>query len=179
MKIFGITGLPLSGKTLAAEMMENHGYTIVDMGDVVRIEMDKREIDTSQTKEFVNGLREEHGMNAIAKLTKPYLEEIIAEKEKIVITGMRSIEEKRYFEQQTGRKIKTIAIWSTKEKRKERKKERQREEDLKGQKFDERDKREIENGVANLMALSDYLIKNNYDKKEKLKQKIEKNIIEA
>jgi hypothetical protein len=44
---------------------------------------------------------------------------------------------------------------------------RGREEDEKGQDFEERDRREIKNGVAELVALSDHLIKNeSADKKE-------------
>jgi len=43
-------------------------------------------------------MRDEHGMDAIAKLSTPYLEEIVDEREKIVITGMRSWDEKERFE---------------------------------------------------------------------------------
>lgn len=176
MQIYGITGMPLSGKTLAAEILEDQGYSVIDMGDIVRIERDKREIGVEKTNEFVNEMREEHGQDAIAKLTQPYLEELTEEENKIVITGMRSLEEKQYFEAEND-EIETIAIWASEEIRKQRKRERQREEDIKGQKFHQRDLREIENGVGRLMALSDYLIKNNFEEKQKLEQKIRKEIL--
>lgn len=152
--------MPLSGKTTVAELLEKKGYTVLDMGEVVRIEMEKRGIEPGNEGEFVNSMRDEHGMDAIAKLSAPYLEEIIDEKKKIVITGMRGWKEKERFEEETGEKIEVIAVWSSRETRKQRREKRQREEDVKGQNFDERDWRELENGVGNIMALSNHLIKN-------------------
>jgi len=76
------------------------------MGDVVRIEMEKRKIDVENTGEFVNSMRDEHGMDAIAKLSTPYLEEIVDEREKIVITGMRSWDEKKDSKKKQTTKLK-------------------------------------------------------------------------
>lgn len=153
--------MPLSGKTTVAEILEEEGFAVLDMGEVVRIEMKDRDIPTEQTGEFVNKMREIHGMDAIAQLSVPYLEEIMEEKEKVVITGMRSWDEKQRFEKEVEEDIEIIAVWTSREKRKERRKERQREEDQVGDEFHERDLREIENGVGKLMALSDYIIENN------------------
>jgi dephospho-CoA kinase len=171
-EIYGITGMPLAGKTLLAEILEEKGFSVLDMGDVVRIEMEKRKIDVENTGEFVNSMRDEHGMDAIAKLSTPYLEEIVDEREKIVITGMRSWDEKERFEEETDNEIEIIALWTPRQERKRRKKERQREEDLVGDEFHERDIREIENGVGKLMALSDHLIKNNNISKQELREKV-------
>lgn len=157
-EIYGVTGMPLSGKTSVAEVMEGYGYTKVDMGDVVRDEMEKRGIDVSETGAFVNRMREENGMDAIAGLTIPYLEDL--ESEKIVITGMRGWSEKQRFEEDMDSEIKVIAVWSGRETRRERMEERKREEDIKGQEFHERDLREIENGVGKLLALSDEIVVN-------------------
>ncbi len=170
-QIYGVTGMPLAGKTTVAEALEDEDFAVLDMGDVVRIEMDKRGKDTEETGSFVNGLREEHGMDAIAQLSVPYLEEIAEEKEKIVITGMRSWDEKERFEEETGEEIKVIAVWTSREERKKRREERQREEDLEGDGFHERDLREIENGVGKLMALSDHMIKNDTITEEELREK--------
>jgi dephospho-CoA kinase len=167
--------MPLSGKTTVAELLEEKGYTVLDMGEVVRIEMEKRGIEPGNEGEFVNSMRDEHGMDAIAKLSAPYLEEIIDEKEKIVITGMRGWKEKERFEEETGEKIEVIAVWSSRETRKQRREKRQREEDVKGQNFDERDWRELENGVGNIMALSNHLIKNEGTMKQ-LKKKVNETV---
>lgn len=173
-ELYGVTGMPLSGKTTVADIMDEEiGFTVLDMGDVVRIEMDKRGIDAEKTGEFVKKMREEHGKDAVAQLSAPYLEEILEEKEKVVITGMRGWSEKKSFEDDTGEEIDVIAVWASRDTRKERRKERQREEDVKGDGFHERDIREIENlGVGKLMALSDYIIENDGITMEKLEEEV-------
>jgi len=177
-QIYGVTGMPLSGKTTVAAFMEDNGFAALDMGDIVRIEMEKRGIATEDTGDWVNDMREEHGMDAIAQLSAPYLEEIMKEKDKVVITGMRGWSEKQRFEEETGSAIDVLAVWTSRETRKERRDERQREEDVKGDDFHERDIREIENGVGKLMALSDYVIENEGISEEELEEKV-KSIIES
>ncbi|MFT4868239.1 MAG: dephospho-CoA kinase [Candidatus Nanohaloarchaea archaeon] len=152
--------MPLSGKTAAANALKEKGYSVLDMGDVVRIEMEKRDIGPNNTGKFVNSMRDEHGMDAIAKISVPYLEEMMEEEEKIVITGMRSLEEKERFENETDERVEMLALWSSPSTRKQRREKRQRPEDTEGQDFEERDLRELGNGVGDLMALSDHLIKN-------------------
>lgn len=171
-EIYGVTGMPLAGKTLVAEILEDKDFSVLDMGDIVRIEMEKRGIDVENTGTFVNSMRDEHGMDAIAQLSTPYLEEILAEREKVVITGMRSWDEKQRFEEETNTEIEIIAVWTPRDERKERKQERQREEDLVGDEFHERDLREINNGVGKLIALSDHLIKNSNISKQELEDKV-------
>ena len=166
--------MPLSGKTTLAELMENKGYTVLDMGDVVRIEMEKRGIAAKNTGEFVNSMRDEHGMDAIAQLSLPYLNEILGEKEKVVITGMRGWSEKERFESETGKQIQVIGIWASPETRKNRREERQRDEDIEGDSFRERDLREIDNGVGKLFALADHLIQNEDKNLEGLERSLEK-----
>lgn len=171
-EIYGVTGMPLSGKTTVAEIMEDKGFTVLDMGDIVRIEMDKRGIPAGNEGSFVNSMREEHGMDAIAQLSAPYLEEIIDENDRIVITGMRSWDEKQRFEDETGEELEIVSVWTSRGTRKERREERQREEDVKGQEFHDRDTREIENGVAKLLALSDHMIKNDSITIDELEEKV-------
>lgn len=177
-EIYGVTGMPLSGKTTVADYMEENGFAVLDMGDVVRIEMEKRDIATEDTGDWVNDMREENGMDAIAQLSSPYLEEILEEKNQVVITGMRGWNEKQRFEEETGADIDIVGVWASRETRKKRRNQRQREEDVKGDEFHERDIREIENGVGKLMALSDHMIKNDDISEEELEQKV-KSIIES
>ncbi len=173
-QLYGVTGMPLSGKTSVADMMTELGFTKLDMGDVVRIEMEKRGIAPGNEGEFVNAMRDEHGMDAIAMLSIPYLEEVIDEREEIVITGMRGWDEKQRFEKETGEQLEVIAVWASRETRKKRRDERQREEDVEGQDFEERDEREIDNGVGKLMALSDHMIENDGITMEELEDGVEK-----
>jgi len=170
--IYGVTGMPLAGKTTVAEILEQKGFAILDMGDVVRNEMEKRDIDVSETGDFVNSMRDQKGMDAIAQLSVPYLEKVMEENEKIVITGIRGWNEKRRFEKETDQQIDVIAVWASREERKKRREKRQREEDIEGDEFNERDIREIENGVGKLMALSDHIIKNDTITEDEFEQKV-------
>jgi dephospho-CoA kinase len=158
-------------------MLKDEGFKVLDMGEVVRIEMQKRNIESGNEGEFVNGLREEHGMNAIAQISIPYLEEILEEQEKVVITGMRGWSEKQHFEEKTDEEIDIIAVWTSRETRRKRRESRQREEDVKGQDFHERDLREVENGVGKLMALSDHMIKNDNISIEELEGKVNDTVL--
>jgi len=175
--IYGVTGMPLSGKTTVANIMEEElGFKVLDMGEVVRIEMDKRDIPAEDTGSFVNRMRDQHGGDAIAQLSMPYIEEMADEAEKIVITGMRGWNEKLRFEKELDKNVDVLAVWTSREERKNRRETRQREEDIKGDSFDQRDIREIENGVGKLMALSDNIIKNEGISIEELETKVEKNV---
>lgn len=168
--IYGVTGMPLAGKTTVARYLVDIGYSKVDMGDVVREEMKERKIPVEKTGQWVNKQREKNGMNAIAQLTAPRIREI--EENNIVITGMRSLEEKRYFENELEQNVEMIALWSSQKTRKHRRQKRMREEDKKGQDFKERDQRELENGVGDLMALSKHLIVNEDLDEDELKEKV-------
>ena len=167
--IYGVTGLPLAGKTTVAELIEKQGYELVDMGDVVRQEMKDQGVPTEKTGEFVNNQREKNGMDAIAQLTVPYVEEA---SEKVVITGMRGLKEKERFEKELEEEIEMIAVWTSKKVRKRRKEERMRDEDVKGDSFDKRDRRELENGVGKLSMLSDHMIINEELSVEELEEEV-------
>jgi dephospho-CoA kinase len=158
--IYGVTGMPLAGKTTVADIIAGEGYTVLDMGDVVRREMEKSDIPVSKTGEFVQKQRKKHGMAAIAYLSAPYLESILEETDKVVITGMRGWDEKERFEEEVGEDLEIIGVWASRSTRQQRREERGREEDLEGQGFHERDLRELENGVGDLLALSHHLIIN-------------------
>ncbi|MCJ7429390.1 MAG: AAA family ATPase [Candidatus Nanohaloarchaeota archaeon QJJ-5] len=171
--IYGVTGMPLAGKTTVASVLEENGYSVLDMGDVVRKEREKRDIPVSETGTFVNEQREKRGMDAIAQLSIPYLEDLIDETDKIVITGMRGWMEKERFEAETQAEIEVIAVWASRETRKQRMEQRQRDEDIEGDSFHERDLRDLDNGVGKLIALSDHLIKNDSITETELEKRIE------
>lgn len=168
--MYGVTGMPLAGKTTVAGLLEKEGFEVVDMGDVVRKEMNKREVPTEETGRWVNKQRKEKGMDAIAQLTAPYIEE--KDTSDIVITGMRGLAEKRRFEDELEDSIEMIAVWASPETRRKRREERMREEDREGDEFEQRDHRDLENGVGRLMALSDHMIINEGLSIEELEEKV-------
>ena len=168
--MYGVTGMPLAGKTTVAGLLEKEGFEVVDMGDVVRKEMNKREVPTEETGKWVNKQRKEKGMDAIAQLTAPYIKE--KDTSHIVITGMRGLSEKRRFEDELEDSIEMIAVWASPETRRKRREERMREEDREGDEFEQRDHRDLENGVGRLMALSDHMITNEGLSIEELEEKV-------
>ncbi|MFQ3308601.1 MAG: dephospho-CoA kinase [Candidatus Nanohaloarchaea archaeon] len=171
-QLYGVAGLPLSGKTTVAGKMQQNGFKKVDMGDVVREEMDKRGVPAEETGDFVSALRKQNGMAAIAELTLPYVEEVLQENEKVVISGMRSWMEKECFEKNLSEQLNIIAVWASRETRFERQEGRGREEDQ-VVKLEERDEREIEHGAAKLITLADYLLVNEFDSLEGFEQEVE------
>lgn len=176
-QIYGITGLPLSGKTTVADKMTEEGFQKVDMGDVVREERDKRNISASKTGKFVSQLREENGMDAIAQLTLPYIQEALQENEKVVISGMRGWMEKECFEEYLSTELDIIAIWSSQKARAKRKESRGRDEDLVAE-IKDRDEREIKHGAAKLISLADHIIVNEFDTLEGFEKEIENTLQE-
>ena len=164
--------MPLAGKTTVAGLIEDKGFEIVDMGDVVRKEMEKKEVPIQNTGKWVNRQRKEKGMDAIAELTEPYIEE--KDTDKIVITGMRGPSERRRFEDELEQNLEMIAVWASPETRRKRREERMREEDREGDEFEQRDQRELENGVGRLMALSQHMIINEDLSIEKLEKEVNK-----
>lgn len=176
-KLFGVSGLPLSGKTTVANNLQEEGFQKVDMGDVVREEMEKRDIPTEQTGKFVSALREENGMDAIAKLTLPYVEEALQKNDKVVISGLRGWTEKECFEDNLSEELEIIAVWASRETRTQREQERAREED-KISSLEERDKREISHGAAKLITLADHMIINEFSNLEDFEQEIQNTLQE-
>lgn len=169
--------MPLAGKTTVATIIQQNEYSVLDMGDVVRKERDKRDIPVAETGRFVNEQRQQKGMDAIAQLSIPYLEDLMKNTERIVITGMRGWMEKERFEAETDAEIDVIAVWASRKTRKQRMEERERQEDVEGDSFHERDLRDLDNGVGKLIALSDHLVKNNQASENELEQRV-KELIE-
>jgi dephospho-CoA kinase len=176
-QLFGVCGLPLSGKTTVADKLKEEGFHKVDMGDVVREEMKQRGMPAEETGEFVSALRDENGMDAIAQLTLPYVEEALQDNEKVVISGMRGWMEKECFEDNLSEELEIIGVWASRETRRSRERERGREED-KVSEIKERDEREIGHGAAKLIALADRLIVNEYSELESFEQEIQNTLQE-
>ena len=153
---YGVTGLPLAGKTAAARILEENGLKTVSMGDAVRKEREKRGLGAEKTGELVTGLREENGPDAVARLTAEHFD-LNGE---TAVTGLRSPAERRFFEDRLEKDFKVIAVWSSRETRRKRMEKRSRPEDREGESLVERDRRELGFGLGKLVAESDYLSRN-------------------
>ncbi|MFX1374551.1 MAG: AAA family ATPase [Promethearchaeota archaeon] len=175
MKVIAICGLPGSGKTTAIEAIMDLG-TVVTMGDVVRNEAKKRKVEPSRNNigEIAKDIREKEGPAVIAEkcveLIKKNPEDVI------FIDGIRSFFEVNVFRKYW--KFPIIAIVVEEEERIKWLFERARTDDPQNiDELKERDRREIQFGLDQVIQKADYIISNN-STIEDLKKKTRKLIID-
>jgi len=159
--------MPGAGKSTIAEGLRSKGYEIINMGNAVRTEAKKRNLEPtgSNLGKLMLDLREKNGPGAIAELVKPQIEN--SKSNVIIIDGIRSsaeIEVLRKFGT-----VKLLAIHASTNTRFEFLQQRGRSDDPKTKEnFEERDNRELGVGISNPIALSDDAISNNNFSKEQL-----------
>jgi len=159
MKICAIVGYAGSGKTTAIEAIRDLGL-VVTMGDVVRNEAKKRNLEPSGKNigRMAKELREKEGPGIIAEKCV----DLIKNKDErvIIVDGVRSISEVNVFRQFW--KFPIIAIVVSEHERFNRLFERGRSDDPKNlNDLKERDKREIQFGLKEVIENADYKIQNN------------------
>jgi dephospho-CoA kinase len=164
MKILGFCGLPGSGKSTAIDAIRDLGI-IITMGDVIRKEAKKQNIEPSNDNlgRIAIELRKINGPEIIAKKCVEMISEL--SDDIIIIDGIRSLAEIDVFRKLW--RFPVITIDSSKELRFKRLSERGRHDDSKIiEKIKERDKREIEFGVEEVVKNADYRITNDSTKEE-------------
>jgi dephospho-CoA kinase len=157
--ILGLTGMPGAGKGIVREIFQKMGYVVVVMGDAVREESKRRNLEPTPENLgiIMLELRKDEGPAAIAKRCIPKMEKI---KDRIVVEGIRSLYEvdefKKHFPNFT-----LIAIHASPETRFQRLFKRNRSDDPKEwETFMERDFRELGVGIGAAIATSDHMITN-------------------
>ncbi|MDR1820455.1 MAG: AAA family ATPase [Methanobrevibacter sp.] len=170
MKVIGVCGLPGSGKSFIHQIAKKYNSIIYNMGDVVREEALKRNISIG---DMAVQLRKEEGNKVVAKLI---VKKIITNENRnklFIIEGIRSLSEVNYIKQQFN-DFKLLSIFASPKTRFKRLKTRNRDDDSDDfNKFKKRDERELNFGIANVIAYSDYLIINE-NGLEEYKKKLEK-----
>jgi Dephospho-CoA kinase len=88
-----LTGMPGSGKSTIADGLKLKGYDIINMGNAVREEAKKRNLESTRSNlgKLMLELREKNGPGAIAELVKPQIESSTANV--MLIDGVRSTDE--------------------------------------------------------------------------------------
>ncbi|MFP3143903.1 MAG: AAA family ATPase [Caldisphaera sp.] len=170
-----ITGMPGSGKSIVAEKIaEKIDAELFIMGDLVREEAKRRgmELTIENIENLATQLRKEYGKTAVAKLLLKNLE---SKKEKfIVIDGIRGIEELKELKTANDFDICLVSVHASPLTRYKRLKNRKREgNDISWEEFSFRDKKNLEYGIGNVIAVSDFIIINESNLKE-LEDKINK-----
>ena len=159
--------MPGAGKSTIAEGLKLKGYDTINMGNIVRTEAKRRNLEPTGTNlgKLMLELREKNGPGAVAELVIPDIKN--SKSDVIIIDGIRSnaeIDVLRKFGI-----VKLLAIHASIDKRFEFLKERGRSDDPQTKEnFEERDNRELGVGISNSIALSDDAITNNNKTKEEL-----------
>ncbi|MBT5201502.1 MAG: AAA family ATPase [Thaumarchaeota archaeon] len=151
--------MPGAGKSTIAEGLKSKGYDIINMGNAVRDEAKKRNLESTRENlgKLMLELREKNGPGAIAELVKSQIE--LSNANVILIDGVRSNNEIQVL-----RKfgiVKLLAIHASTDTRFDFLQKRGRSDDPQTiAHFEERDNRELGVGISNSIALSDYAISN-------------------
>ena len=154
-----LTGMPGAGKSTIAEGLKLKGYEIVNMGDAVRDEAKRRNLQSTRDNlgKLMLDLREKNGPGAIAELVKSKIES--SKVNIILIDGVRSNDEIQVL-RRFGT-VKLLAVHASTDARFSFLQKRGRSDDPQTiEHFEERDNRELGVGISDSIALSDYAISN-------------------
>lgn len=158
MKVIGVSGLPGSGKSLISNMARKKGFFIIRMGDIIRKEARRLNEDTGKV---AVDLRKEKGDFVVAEMCIDKIKHYKKNREKFLIEGIRSPYEVELFKK-SFKNFKVISVHSSPYNRFNRIRKRKRQDDSDEYEiFKERDRRELEFGIGNVIALSDEIISNN------------------
>ena len=162
-----LTGMPGAGKSTIANGLKEKGFEIINMGDAVRAEAKKRNLEpTGQNLgKLMLELREKNGPGAVAELIKPSIEN--SNSSVIVIDGIRSNDEIQVLKKSAN--VKLLSILASTDTRFTFLHERGRSDDPKSKEiFEERDNRELGVGVGKSIESADESISNNELTKDEL-----------
>jgi dephospho-CoA kinase len=171
--VVGVAGMPGAGKATVVQVAEMLGYAIVVMGNVVREEARKRnlELTPENVGRVMLDLRKSAGPAVIARRCIPRIKE--SSRKPVIVDGLRSL-----YETDVLRKsfpaFKLLAIHSSPETRFNRLYNRRRSDDpASWETFLERDWRELRVGIGSVIASADSMIVNE-GKKGALKREVKK-----
>jgi dephospho-CoA kinase len=157
--IVAITGMPGAGKSTATSALVKKGWKRIVMGDVIRAETQRRGLqpNAKNTGEVMRSLRAERGPSAVADLCMEDIQR--AGTRKVVVDGIRSMAEVDAFRREA--KVLLVAIHASPGRRFELLRERGRSDDpLSYEMFAARDRRELDVGVGEAIAMADETVSN-------------------
>lgn len=158
--VIGIAGMPGSGKDTVKNIISKYGFPIIVMGDEVRAEAKRRNIEPTPENlgKLMLQIRAEEGLDAVAKRCMRKIRDLDASV--IVINGLRSPDEVEFFRREFE-SFKVIAIHASPKTRFKRLLKRGRSDDPKDwETFITRDRRELSVGLGEVIAMADYMIVN-------------------
>lgn len=165
--IICLTGMPGAGKSTVASSLKEKGFFVISMGDVIREEAMRLKLDLNDANlgNLMIHLREESGPGAVAELVVKKIEAMLLSKRKgdnpiLIVDGVRSIPEVTVLNR-VGL-VRLLAIHAASHVRFVHLKERGRSDaPLVQSDFMERERRELDVGISEVIALADEVISNN------------------
>jgi dephospho-CoA kinase len=165
--------MPGAGKSTVASLLHREGFVIVTMGDVIREEAKRHNLEMSDSNlgNLMLSLRKSKGPAAIAYLILKKMKQELNATDNIVIDGVRNVAEVNVLKS-LGH-VKVLAVHASGDMRYKLIKERGRSDvALDSNDFRIRDKRELKIGISEAIALSDEVISNNNLTKDELRNKV-------
>ncbi len=158
-KVVAISGMPGAGKGVASEAAKQLGFEVLVLGDVIREETQRRGLEPTPSNmgAVMLQVREVEGAAAVAKRLLPKIEASRANR--LIVEGIRSLSE--LAELKSKFEVVMVAIHASPKTRFQRLLSRGRSDDPKTwEVFYERDDREVDVGLGNVIALADIVVIN-------------------
>ncbi len=159
--------MPGAGKSTVASSLKEKGFLVITMGDVIREEAIRLNLDLNDTNlgRLMVQLREEFGPGAVAELVVKKIDSTLMSNRNggntvLIVDGIRSIAEVTVLNR-VGQ-VRLLAIHASSRVRFVHLKERGRTDaPLAQSDFMERERRELDVGISEVIALADEVISNN------------------
>ncbi|MBT60523.1 MAG: hypothetical protein CMA63_03085 [Euryarchaeota archaeon] len=164
-RVVAVCGMPGSGKGEFADVVQSHGIPVLSMGDMVRAEVTRLELDESPGifGEIAAQLRAKHGEDVLAVRLADAVDALLETNEVVLIEGMRGTAERTVFKHRWGERFYSLAVIASADVRFQRIQSRGRSEDGNRAAFEIRDTRERGWGLEDIMAEADFMLDNNVD----------------
>lgn len=158
-KVIAISGMPGAGKGVAADAARQLGLNVLALGDVIREETERRGLEPTPKNmgAVMLQLRADEGQDAVARRLLPKIE--ASPSATVIVEGVRSLHELDVLRSKC--EVATVAIHASPKTRFQRLLARNRSDDPKNPyTFNERDTRELNVGLCQVIALADVLLVN-------------------
>ncbi len=163
--VVAVCGMPGSGKGEFAEVIAQQGVPVLSMGDMVRAEVRRQELEESPGifGEIAAQLRAEYGEDVLAVRLADAVDALLLKHPMVLIEGMRGTAERTVFLARWPLEFTSLAVEASPDVRFTRIQHRGRSEDGNRASFEVRDAREIGWGLDHIIVESDHRIDNNQD----------------